>query len=163
MIWPTTMNPLFPTGHIYSFLQRCISVWSIKDISRRRQRHQTIFRLPSPQQPHSEHRFQAPSSLKEGCRKPVLGVCSATSHQSFRNQLGGSLHNLQPTSGTTLCPWIQLPVNILTLLTICCCCCCLSGTQAITKTTKTRANYAQGGPALKWKKMKRQSHNYQRI
>ena len=23
---------------------------------------------------HSEHRFPAPSSLKEGCRKPVLGV-----------------------------------------------------------------------------------------
>ena len=26
------------------------------------------------QRPHSEHRFLAPSSLKEGCRKPVLGV-----------------------------------------------------------------------------------------
>ena len=25
---------------------------------------------------HSEHRFPAPSSLKEGCRKPVLGVWS---------------------------------------------------------------------------------------
>ena len=24
---------------------------------------------------YSEHRFPAPSSLKEGCRKPVLGVC----------------------------------------------------------------------------------------
>ena len=24
---------------------------------------------------HSEHRFPTPSSLKEGCRKPVLGVC----------------------------------------------------------------------------------------
>ena len=24
---------------------------------------------------HSEHRFPAPFSLKEGCRKPVLGVC----------------------------------------------------------------------------------------
>ena len=29
-------------------------------------------------EPHSEHRFPAPSS-KEGCRKPVLGVCSGAS------------------------------------------------------------------------------------
>ena len=26
--------------------------------------------------PHSEHRFPTPSSLKEGCRKPVFGVLS---------------------------------------------------------------------------------------
>ena len=26
------------------------------------------------QDAHSEHRLPAPSSLKEGCRKPVLGV-----------------------------------------------------------------------------------------
>ena len=29
---------------------------------------------------HSEHRFPAPSSLKEGCRKPVLGVWELCSH-----------------------------------------------------------------------------------
>ena len=32
----------------------------------------------------------------------------------------------------------------------------LSGTQATTKTTTTRANYAQGGPALKQKKEKKE-------
>ena len=34
----------------------------------------------TPAEPHSEHRFPAPSSKKkEGCRKPVLGVCGSTS------------------------------------------------------------------------------------
>ena len=31
-------------------------------------------RVHTGENPHSEHRFQAPS-LKEGCRKAVLGVC----------------------------------------------------------------------------------------
>ena len=38
------------------------------------------FRTFSHFGPHSEHRFPAPSSLKEGCRKPVLGVWLRPSH-----------------------------------------------------------------------------------
>ena len=33
-----------------------------------------VIQQHAPSHPHSEHRFPAPS-IKEGCRKPVLGVC----------------------------------------------------------------------------------------
>ena len=33
---------------------------------------------------HSEHRFPAPSSLKAGCRKPVLGVCVSSWYWDLR-------------------------------------------------------------------------------
>ena len=36
----------------------------------------------STSHPHSEHRFPAPFS-KEGCRKPVFGVCVSPSHPLF--------------------------------------------------------------------------------
>ena len=87
-------------------------------------------------------------------------ITPVTLLQSFRNQLGDSLHNLQPTP-TAPCPGTQLPLNtfnpfnhsLLLLLLFCVfvlfVCFVLGGTQATTKTITTKASYAQGGWALK--------------
>ena len=40
----------------------------------------------STSHPHSEHHFPAPSS-KEGCRKPVFGVCVSPSHPPFSTRV----------------------------------------------------------------------------
>ena len=47
-------------------------LWVIKKCMSRRTTGSSTLRPMSVVNPHSEHRFPAP---KEGCRKPVLGVC----------------------------------------------------------------------------------------
>ena len=100
MIWPTAVNPWFLTGHVYSFRQRCISVWSVKDIFRRRRRHQTIFRLPSPQQPHSSIAFRHLPSW----RKDVVNQCL-----EFAQQLHTSRSEISLAAASTTCS--QLPAQ----------------------------------------------------
>ena len=77
-------------------------------------------------------------------------ITAVTLLQSFRNQPGGSLHNLQPTP-TAPCPGTQLPLNIFLLFVVVVfvlfcvfVCFVLGGTQATTKTTTTIASYAHG-------------------
>lgn len=62
----------------------------------------------------------------------LTAITSSASLQSFRIQLGGSLHNLQST-----------PFNHFLIV--------YSGTEATTETITTRTSYVERGPALKRK------------